>query len=159
MRKINSTFVKYPFYANVIIVILILAGGYSILNMKKSFFPDRSTTHIFVNVFYPGASPKEMEESITVRIEESLRGLVGIKEVTSSSSENFASVNIETTGKYDIDITLAERKILNFGKHSLLQNCWVGGSGYLMRRECVEQQGLLEQNKSFSYYFEIVYQL
>jgi len=110
MRKIISTFVKYPFYANVIIVILILAGGFSILDMKKSFFPERSTTHIFVNVFYPGASPKEMEESITVRIEESLRGLVGIKEVTSSSSENFASVNIETTGQYDIDITLAEVK-------------------------------------------------
>jgi len=110
MRKLISTFVKYPFYANVIIVLLILAGGFSIYNMKKSFFPERSTTHIFVNVFYPGASPKEMEESITVRVEEALRGLVGIKEVTSSSSENFASVDIETTGKYDIDETLAEVK-------------------------------------------------
>jgi len=110
MRNLISTFVKYPFYANVIVVILLIAGTFSLVNMKKSFFPERSTTHIFVNVFYPGASPKEMEESITIRVEEALRGLVGIKEVTSSSSENFSSVNIETTGKYDIDETLAEVK-------------------------------------------------
>jgi len=110
MRNLVSTFVKYPFYANVIIVILILAGMFSLNSMKKSFFPERSTTHIFVNVFYPGASPKEMEESITVRVEEALRGLVGIKEITSSSSENMSSVSIETTGKYDIDETLAEVK-------------------------------------------------
>ena len=110
MRNLISTFVKYPFYANVIIVILLIAGFFSLNSMKKSFFPERSTTHIFVNVFYPGASPKEMEESITVRVEESLRGLVGIKEITSTSSENMSSVQIETTGKYDIDETLAEIK-------------------------------------------------
>ena len=110
IRNLVSTFVKYPFYANLIIVILIIAGGFSLMNMKKSFFPERSTTTIMVNVFYPGASPKEMEEGITTRVEESLRGLVGIKEITSSSSENMASVNIETTGKYDIDETLTEVK-------------------------------------------------
>ncbi len=110
MRNLISTFVKYPFYANVIIIVLLLAGFFSLNNMKKSFFPERSTTHIIVNVFYPGASPKEMEESITVRVEESIRGLVGIKEVTSTSSENMSSVQIETTGKYDIDETLAEVK-------------------------------------------------
>lgn len=110
MRNLVSTFIKYPFYANLIIVILLLAGGSSLLSMKKSFFPERSTTTINVQVFYPGASPKEMEEGITTRIEESLRGLVGLKEITSSSSENFSSVRIETTGKYDIDLTLAEIK-------------------------------------------------
>ena len=110
MRNLISTFVKYPFYANVIIVVLVIAGSFSLNNMKKSFFPERTTTHIFVNVFYPGASPKEMEESITVRVEESLRGLVGIKEITSTSSENMSSVQIETTGEYDIDETLAEIK-------------------------------------------------
>jgi multidrug efflux pump subunit AcrB len=110
IRNLVSTFVKYPFYANLIIVILIIAGGFSLLNMKKSFFPERSTTTIMVTVFYPGASPKEMEEGITTRVEESLRGLVGIKEITSSSSENMASITIETTGKYDIDEQLAEVK-------------------------------------------------
>jgi multidrug efflux pump subunit AcrB len=110
MRKLITVFVKYPFYANLIIGVLLIGGIMGLLSMKKSFFPDRSTTEIVVNVFYPGASPKEMEEGITVRIEESIRGIVGIKEINSSSSENFSSVRITTTGKYDIDETLMEVK-------------------------------------------------
>lgn len=110
MKNIVSAFVKYPFYANLIVAVLLLAGAFSMLNMKKSFFPERKTTTIMVNVAYPGASPKEMEEGITMRVEEALRGLVGIKEITSTSSENFASIVVETTGKYDIDVTLAEVK-------------------------------------------------
>lgn len=48
---------------------------------------------------------------------------------------------------------LAERKIRTFaGGHRLLTNCWVEGSGYLMRRECVRRQGLLPEGGSFSRY-------
>ncbi len=110
MRNLVRTFIKYPFYANIIIFVLILGGGIAILSMKKSFFPETTSRNITVSVFYPGASPKEMEEGVTMRIENSIRGLVGIKQVTSTSSENFASVVIETTGEYDLDETLAEVK-------------------------------------------------
>jgi multidrug efflux pump subunit AcrB len=110
MKNIVSAFVKYPFYANLIVAVLLFAGIFSMTSMKKSFFPERKTTTIMVNVAYPGASPKEMEEGITTRVEEALRGLIGIKEITSTSSENFASIVVETTGKYDIDLTLAEVK-------------------------------------------------
>ncbi len=110
MRKLVETFIKYPFYANMIIAVLILGGGFSLVSMKKSFFPERSTRDIVVNVVYPGASPKEMEEGITTRIEYAIRGIVGIREVNSSSSENFTTVRINTTGEYDIDETLMEVK-------------------------------------------------
>jgi multidrug efflux pump subunit AcrB len=110
MKNIITAFVKYPFYANLIIAILLLAGGYGLLSMKKSFFPERSTRDIVVSVVYPGASPQEMEEGVTMRIEEGIRGIVGIKEVSSTSSENFATVRVTTTGNYDIDETLMEVK-------------------------------------------------
>ncbi|MCK5766633.1 MAG: efflux RND transporter permease subunit [Bacteroidales bacterium] len=110
IKKLVTTFVKYPFYANLIIAILIMAGGFGLMNMKKSFFPDRSTTDIVVSVVYPGASPKEMEEGVTMRVEEATRGIVGIKWINSTSSENFANVRITTTGDYDIDETLMEVK-------------------------------------------------
>jgi len=110
IKKLVTTFVKYPFYANLIIAILIMAGGFSLMNMKKSFFPARSTTDIVVSVVYPGASPKEMEEGVTMRVEEATRGIVGIKWINSTSSENFANVRITTTGDYDIDETLMEVK-------------------------------------------------
>ena len=110
MKKLISTFVKYPFYANLIVGILLFAGGASLYNMKKSFFPERKSRLLSVSVSYPGASPKEMEEGLTTRIEEAIRGIVGIKEINSTSSENFARIRIETTGEYDIDETLRDVK-------------------------------------------------
>lgn len=110
MKNTLSTFVKYPFYANIMIAIILIGGGLSLLSMKKAFFPEVKSKFINVNVSFPGASPKEMEEGVTTRIEEAIRGIVGIKEITSTSSENFASVSVEVTGEYDIDETLIEIK-------------------------------------------------
>ena len=76
MRKIIERFVEYPVYANMIIVVVILAGGLSLSNMKKSFFPETESRFLSVSVFYPGASPVEMEEGVTSRIEEAIRGLM-----------------------------------------------------------------------------------
>lgn len=110
MKKLVATFIRYPFYTNLIIAIILIGGIYGLVTLKKSFFPERKSRDIFVTVFYPGASPKEMEEGITVRIEEAVRGLVGIKEINSTSSENLSRVQITTTGEYDIDVILQEVK-------------------------------------------------
>jgi len=110
MRKIIEKFVAYPVYANLIIGIVVLAGGLSMISMKKSFFPEVESRIINVSVYYPGASPVEMEEGVTSRIEESVRGIIGIKEITSTSVENSARVSIETTAEYPINEVLAEVK-------------------------------------------------
>ena len=110
MKKLIATFIKFPFYANIILFIILVIGGISFVSMNRSFFPDRSERYIDVSVFNPGASPKEMEEGVTVRIEEALRGIAGIKEVNSTSSENFSTVRVEITGQYNIDETLMEVK-------------------------------------------------
>ena len=48
---------------------------------------------------------------------------------------------------------LAAQKIRDFGgRHRVLQNCWVEGSGYLMKRDCLRSQGLLGRDQSFSAY-------
>ena len=110
MRKIVEKFVAYPVYANLIIGVVVLAGGLSMVSMKKSFFPEVESRIINVSVYYPGASPVEMEEGVTSRIEESVRGIIGIKEITSTSVENSARVSIETTAEYPINEVLAEVK-------------------------------------------------
>lgn len=110
MRKLIETFVRYPFYANLFILVIVVSGIYGFLQLNKSFFPEVETRNIYVTVSYPGASPKEMEEGITLRIEQAIRGLAGIKEITSTSRENFCQVSIETTGEFDIDEVLQEVK-------------------------------------------------
>jgi len=110
MRKIIQKFVEYPVYANIVIAIVLLLGVFSYSSMNKSFFPETESRMISISVFYPGASPVEMEEGVTSRIEEAVRGLIGIKEINSTSVENRSTVSIETTGEYPIDEILLEVK-------------------------------------------------
>ena len=110
MRKVVEFFVRYPIWANAILVTIIVFGALGYYNMKMSFFPELPPDEITVSVAYPGASPEEMEEGITIKVEEALKGIVGIEEVTSVSSENTARIDIETSDGYDIDEVLAEVK-------------------------------------------------
>ena len=115
MRKAVEIFVRFPFYANLIIVFLIVAGGISLFSMNKAFFPERPSRLLFVSVFYPGASPVEMEEGVTSRIEEAVRAIPGIYEINSVSSENSSRVTIEIIPGYDIDEALIGVKNAVYG--------------------------------------------
>ena len=119
MRKIVERFVEYPIYANLIILVITLAGIFAYTSMRKSFFPEVESRIISISVYYPGASPMEMEEGVTSRIEEAVRGLIGIKEITSTSVENSSRVSIETTGEYNINEVLMEVKNAVDGVSSL----------------------------------------
>ena len=68
MRRVVEKFVAYPVYANLIIAIVILSGVVSFTHLKKAFFPETESRFITVSVFYPGASPVDMEEGGTTRI-------------------------------------------------------------------------------------------
>ncbi|MEN7546266.1 efflux RND transporter permease subunit [Rapidithrix thailandica] len=110
MRKLVEHFVRYPSLANIVIAFTLIAGLASLFNTKKSFFPSRNPRNITIQVAYPGASPEEMEEGVTLKIEEAIYSIVGIDEITSTSSENSATVLIETLKGYDIDEVYTEIK-------------------------------------------------
>ncbi len=110
MRKVLSAFVKYPFYGKIVLVVLILVGGISLLNMRKATFPIIESRVINITVSYPGASPQQMEEGVTSLIEEGIRGLPGIKEFSSQSRENVAFVTVTGRTGYDVDELLIEIK-------------------------------------------------
>jgi len=110
MRKILSIFVKYPFYGKIFIVVLLLLGGISLMNMRKSSFPIVESSNINISVSYPGATPKEMEEGVTTLIENAIRGIPGIKEFSSKSVESMATVTITAYGSYDMDELLSDVK-------------------------------------------------
>ena len=110
MKKIISYFIKYHVAVNVIILAVVIFGYLGTKSMKSSFFPLTDSRFINISVVYPGASPQEMEEGIILKIEDNLKGIVGIDRVTSVSRENSASISIETIVDSDIDVVLAEVK-------------------------------------------------
>ena len=110
MRGVIAHFIKYPVAVNVSILGIFLLGYIGMSSMRSSFFPLQDSKIINIQVVYPGASPEEMEEGVVLKIEDNIRGLVGVDRFTSSSSENAANIKIEAQKGYDIDILLADVK-------------------------------------------------
>ena len=110
MKKVISYFIKYHVAVNVIILAVVIFGYLGTKSMKSSFFPLTDSRFINISVVYPGASPQEMEEGVVLKIEDNLKGIVGIDRVTSVSRENSASISIETIVDSDIDVVLADVK-------------------------------------------------
>ena len=88
--------------SNLILIVCILGGLYMATSIKKEVFPEFSLDMVTVTVPYPGASPEEVEKSIVQVIEENVRGLDGVKEVTSLASEGFGTVLVEMLVGYDL---------------------------------------------------------
>lgn len=103
MRSIIRYFIKNHIWANALIVVTVMFGVYSLVTMKQSFFPELDPRTVLINVSYPGASPQEMEDGVTIKIEQSLRGIDGIEEINSTSTENFANIRIKAFENADMD--------------------------------------------------------
>ncbi len=110
MKKLISYFIKFPVAVNVLIFAFAIFGYMGMKTMKSSFFPLTDSEVIRIETTYPGASPSEMEEGIVLKIEDNLKGLVGIDRVTSVSRENSASITVETEKGQNIDVILADVK-------------------------------------------------
>lgn len=108
MKRVIEFFIKRPVWVNAAIVVILMFGLFSISNMKRSFFPELDPNRIIVTLFYAGASPTEMEEGVTIKIEQAVKGLDGIEEINSSSSENFAQVDIKAYQDTDMDDLLSD---------------------------------------------------
>ncbi len=108
MRNFISFFIKRPIWGNAFIAIIIMFGLYAILTMKRSFFPELDPNTVVVSVFYAGAAPSEMEEGVTIKIEQAIKGIEDIEEINSVSSENSASITIKAYQDADMDQVLSD---------------------------------------------------
>ena len=86
---------KNPIAANLLMIILIGGGIWTMFNMQKEVFPQYQLDIVEVSVVYPGASPAEVEQGILRPVEEAIRGVQGIKEVTSEAQEGSGQISIE----------------------------------------------------------------
>ena len=110
MRKLISYFIKYSVAVNILMIAIVIFGALGILKMKSSFFPLNESKLIDISITYPGASPLEIEEGIVLKIEDNLKGVVGIDRVTSVSNENAGSITVEIEKGLDIDVMVQEVK-------------------------------------------------
>tara|TARA_R110002050_G_scaffold149463_1_gene275988 strand:+ start:5942 stop:9094 length:3153 start_codon:yes stop_codon:yes gene_type:complete len=110
MRKIIIHFIKYPVVVSVVILGFFLLGIMGAVSLKSSFFPLNESRNINLTMNYPGASPAEMEEGVVLKIEDNLKGLVGVDRFTSTSSENSATIKVEVLKGFDVSTVLDDIK-------------------------------------------------
>ena len=99
---------RHTVAANMVMLIFILGGLFVSFNVKQEVFPEYTIDIILCSVVYPGASPEEVEQGIVLSIEDVVRGLDGVKEVTSTASEGRARVLIELIDGVNADSTLKD---------------------------------------------------
>jgi multidrug efflux pump subunit AcrB len=87
--------------ANLLMIILIGGGIWTAFNMQKEVFPQFQLDLVEVNVVYPGAAPAEVEQGILLPVEEAIRGVQGIKEITSTAYEGSGEISIELVAGAD----------------------------------------------------------
>ncbi|MEV4531783.1 efflux RND transporter permease subunit [Streptosporangium sp. NPDC049304] len=94
----------------VIMITLVLSafGLFAIPSLKQQLLPSLSFPGAFVAAPYPGASPEIVEEQVTKPIENSFQGLEGVSEVTSTSREGMAQVQVAFEYGTDIDAAVAQ---------------------------------------------------
>ena len=97
--------------ANLLLITILISGLFSLsTRIPLEAFPSFATDRINVNVSLRGATPEDVEKSISIRIEEAIQDLEGIKQIASRSSEGFSAVNIEVDADYDAREVLADIK-------------------------------------------------
>ena len=106
MKRVLAAFARNTVFANIVLVLIFLAGGIATMSMIRENFPEFSLDMITISVLYPGADPEEVEEGICQKIEEAIEGMEGIKQYTTQSSENVGTANIEVKEDYDVSDVL-----------------------------------------------------
>lgn len=97
--------------ANLLLVAILLAGYFSFTKVEREVFPSGAFNNALVSVAWPGASPREIEEQIILRIEEAVADVDGIEHVEATAREGQATVMIE--GQDAVDTTLFLNEIKN----------------------------------------------
>jgi multidrug efflux pump subunit AcrB len=105
-------FAKNDVAANILFFVIIISGIYvATTQIPIDLFPEVEQRNVRVSMVLPGASPQETEEGITIKIEEAIQAIEGIRQITSQSGEGSASVTVQVEEGYDVREVLDEVKI------------------------------------------------
>ncbi|MAH28667.1 MULTISPECIES: efflux RND transporter permease subunit [Pseudoalteromonas] len=97
--------------ANLMMVFIIIMGIISYFTIQRQMFPNIEINYIEVQANYPGASPQEIEESILIKIEESLKDVTEIKRGVYRSFRNSGTASLEINTDAELTDVLDKVKL------------------------------------------------
>ena len=111
--KITDLAIKKPIYVIVLFLVVAILGYLGYSSMKAELMPKFTPPSLNVQVIYPGASPTEVESSLTVKLEDVLSSMAGVESMRSYSFEGMSMVFVSFTYGTDLEkaMTDAQNKI------------------------------------------------
>lgn len=88
-------FVRHKVAANLVMLIMLMAGVLGLMRMNIQFFPTFALDFVTVQVVWSGAAAEDVEQAITQPLEQRLRSLENLKSMTSTSAQGISSITLE----------------------------------------------------------------
>jgi len=89
---ITKLFVSRPTLAAVLVALMTIGGLLAAKDMRMQDLPNVDVPHIVIVLFYPGASPAEMQDSVVRPIEDQLAGAPGLEHIQTRIQQGFATI-------------------------------------------------------------------
>ena len=111
--KITELSIKRPSLVIVFFIAFLILGPICYMNLSYEMIPKISAPVVSIVTIYPGASPDEVETSLTKKIEDAVSGIDKVKSITANSSEGVSAVIIEFLHDANMDFALqdVQRKV------------------------------------------------
>ncbi|MCH5300320.1 MAG: efflux RND transporter permease subunit [Ruminococcus sp.] len=117
--------VKKPMTVFVAVIIVIVLGIVSFTRMTPDLMPNLDMPYVVVVTTYPGQSPETVETTVTKPLESSMATLENIKNVTSTSAENYSMLMLEFQDDTNMDSVSVDIQ----GKIDTIEGAWPEGVG------------------------------
>jgi len=111
--KLTEISIKRPSLVIVVFSVLTLLGLLSYFSLSYELLPKFSNNVVSISTVYPGASPNEVENTVTKKIEDAVSSMENIKKLNAVSYEGLSVVTITLNDKANVDLSLneAQRKV------------------------------------------------
>ncbi|MET1055284.1 MAG: efflux RND transporter permease subunit [Pedobacter sp.] len=111
--KLTEISIKRPSLVIVVFTVLTLMGLLSYFSLSYELLPKFSNNVVSISTIYPGASPSEVENTVTKKIEDAVSSMENIKKLNAVSYESLSVVTITLNDKANVDLSLneAQRKV------------------------------------------------
>lgn len=109
-RDLLGTFAHHRVAANLLMVLMLLAGVFALRQLNVQFFPDFELEIVTVTTAWSGASAEDVEVGITIPLEQRLRTVDHLSEMTSTSAPGTSGITLEFDEGTDMVLALEQVK-------------------------------------------------
>jgi multidrug efflux pump subunit AcrB len=103
MHTLSTWFTKNPVAANLLMVVILVSGLFTLQSIRIEGFPALPPNSVSITTVYPGASAEQVDRGVSRKIEKAMEGMPGVKKVSSYSEEGGATVWVQKISRFDMD--------------------------------------------------------